>query len=182
MKRWELRPVGVFDRDNQRHVLPTDPAWHEYQRELAAAGGEAPDPEPRVERLVSIEEVRAEKIALVENLAADARKAVVGRAGAAEMSSWGQKLDEARTLRQGALLGAGSLLRIEAEARGVTVEAIAARVLSNASLYSEAEARIAGAAGRHKDSIRALGSVDELSAYDITIGWPGTPVAAVGRN
>lgn len=44
MARYELRPVGVFDRETGRDVRPSDPGWIEYQAALSR--GEMPDPQP----------------------------------------------------------------------------------------------------------------------------------------
>lgn len=44
MARYEMRPVGVFDRDTGRHIRPSDPEWIDYQAALSR--GEVPDPQP----------------------------------------------------------------------------------------------------------------------------------------
>jgi hypothetical protein len=64
------------------------------------------------------------------------------------------------------------MLALEGAARGTTTEDIVARVLRNADDFSRAEAVIAGTAGKHRDAIAALATADEITAYDITAGWP----------
>lgn len=47
--RYEQRPVGVFDRELDRVVLPTDSEWRDYQAHLAR--GHLPLPPPPVDVL-----------------------------------------------------------------------------------------------------------------------------------
>lgn len=58
MKRYELRRVGVYDRQAARVLARHDPAWSDYQAWLAA--GNAPDPMPVTPPVPpSVEEVAA---------------------------------------------------------------------------------------------------------------------------
>lgn len=59
MTRYELRPVGVWDRDRQALVTRGSAGWREYFA-FRAAGGE-PDPAPAVAG-VPIEERRARRV------------------------------------------------------------------------------------------------------------------------
>lgn len=174
MARYELRPIGVFDKEVGRLVVPTDPSWGEYLATLAA--GDTPDPQPQPEPVeVALEVAIAERVALVDAIAAQMRREVVGTASAPEMSSWWLKLQEAQAFRKGgeaALEGMPGLLTMEAVARGVSIDEIATRVLDNASAFVKAEALIAGIAGKHKDEIRALKSVGEVASHNVKVGWP----------
>ncbi len=171
MKRYEERPRGVFDRTTGELVFPHTEAWGAYQRYVAETG-EEPDPMPPGEGM-TLEQLRTEKRALVENKAGELRKAFVGRAHPAEMALWPAKIAEARAY----LAEPGSpltppLLRAEALARGTSVDALAALVVNNAIAHAKAEAAIAGAAGKHKDALAGLKTLEELDAYDIDAGWP----------
>jgi hypothetical protein len=46
------------------------------------------------------------------------------------------------------------------------------KIAAKRAALINAEAAIEGARGKHKDAIRAMATVDELDAYDITTGWP----------
>lgn len=166
--RYEERPVGVWDRKAGELVLPGSPQWIEYQAHLSSGGELAPQPAPPA---LSIEYVRAEKVAGVENLAGQIRRRVVGRATPAEMASWTMKVQQAQAYLASSNPADAPLLGPEATARGSTVDAIVARVMNNALAYERAESIIAGVAGRHKDTIRGLATVEELLSYDIEAGW-----------
>lgn len=168
--RFEERPVGVWDRQAKVLVLPHTPEWADYQAHIAANGEPDPRaPEPALELAAAL----AEKLALVDNLAGDIRRKVTGgRAHPAEMAMWPAKIAEAREY----LAAPGSpptppMLRVEANARGITVDALAERVMNNANAHALAEAFIAGVAGKHKDALRALATVEDVLAYDIDAGW-----------
>ena len=76
-----------------------------------------------------------------------------------EYAAWGLKLAEAKA-------GGGPILEAEAGHRGVTLQQIVARVLANAEAYQQAEAWIAGNAGKQRDIVSALTTREELLAYD----------------
>lgn len=169
MARYQERALGVWDRRLKMLALPGTPEWTAYQAYLAETG-EQPDPAPLAEPL-TLEAVRTEKLALIENLAGDIRRKVVGRASPQEMASWSLKAGQAQAyLASGSALDA-PLLMNEARARGVTLDAIAARVSNNATNFERAESLIAGVCGKHKDAVAALGTVAEIQAYDIEAGW-----------
>lgn len=44
MARYELRTVGVFDRDTREHIKRGHPRWPDYEKWLTENG--APDPTP----------------------------------------------------------------------------------------------------------------------------------------
>lgn len=167
--RYEERLIGVFDRLARAAVLPGTPEWAEYQRYIGETG-EMPDPMPPPPA-PSIEVVRAEKIALLENLAGDFRRRVTGRAMPSEMATWATKAQFARAYLAGAPFPP-PLIEQEALARGVPATAVATRIRDKADNFERLEAQLAGAAGKHKDALRALTSVDAILAYDITAGWP----------
>jgi hypothetical protein len=58
------------------------------------------------------------------------------------------------------------MLEAEAGHRGVTLAQIVERVLANAEAYQQAEAWIAGNAGKQRDIVSALTTREELLDYD----------------
>lgn len=64
------------------------------------------------------------------------------------------------------------VLAAEAQARGIDVATLKAKVLANADGQATREAQITGIAGKHKDVIRSLGDFAALNAYDFSQGWP----------
>lgn len=98
-------------------------------------------------------------------------KAVRGIA-VGEMASWPIKRAEALAVAAGGSAAAAPMLAAEAAGRGVALTAIVDRVLANAAGLATLEAAIAGACGRHKDAVRALGAFADIAAYDWSAGWP----------
>jgi hypothetical protein len=94
----------------------------------------------------------------IDKFAADKRIKLAGPPSP-EYASWPLKLAEANN-------GGGPLLQMEADARGVPLAALVERVIGNAAAYEQAEALIAGTAGRHKDAVSALTTIEELRDYD----------------
>lgn len=170
--RYELRSVGVFDREIGTAIAPaTDP--HRWFGEYLPWLGQGNVPDPMPIEQPTLTEAREAKIAAIEDLALQTRRRITGRASAQEMASWTAKLEQARAFFRGE--SAYPMLIAEAAARGVTVDEIAGRIQKNASDFSMAEALIAGVSGRHKDAVRAIAKVEQLQAYDVTAGWPFMP-------
>jgi hypothetical protein len=167
--RYEERSLGVYDRKADALVVPGTGAWKEYQEHLAETG-EQPDSSPDAAG-PTLAQARTEKIALIENLAGDIRRKVVGRASPQEMASWTMKAEQARAYLASANPLDASLLSGEAAARGTTLDAIVARVVNNSTAFLRAESLIAGVCGKHKDAVAGLATVDEILAYDIDAGW-----------
>lgn len=105
-----------------------------------------------------IEEVRKVVIGYCDKFAAAKRISMAG-VPSPEYGSWPLKLAEAEA-------GGGPMLEMEAAARGITLEALIAKVLANAASYAQLEATIAGTAGKHRDAINALQTKEELINYD----------------
>jgi hypothetical protein len=170
--RYELRRVGVFDRDLAREVRLGDAEWPNYEAWLAA--GNTPDPEPAPPK-ATLEYALAEKLAAIEDKATDQRARLTVRASSGEMSSWTEKIRQARAFTISLLDSDAPMLAREALARGVTTADIARRVVTNWNAYLQAEATIAGISGKHRDAVRALIDVDAVMAYDFSQGWPFMP-------
>ena len=131
-------------------------------------GGFYNGPEPED---TSIDALQADRLAHVDRVASAMRNKIVGSTHPAEMASWPIKLAQAQLCVSSQELNT-PLLDAEAAARGVAREALAARILTNAQLFAGAEALIAGAAGAHRDAIKALDTADAVTAYDFRGGWP----------
>ena len=113
----------------------------------------------------SLAEAQADRLAHIEVAGFQARERIVRGTHPSEMASWSLKLAEAQA-------GGGPLLQTEADARGVPVSALVAKVQANAASLAMAEAAIAGTAGRHRDAIAAMTTIEDVAAYDFSAGWP----------
>jgi hypothetical protein len=170
--RYELRPVGIFDRELGRGITPADDEWPVYHAWLEA--GNAPDLPPPPPK-PSLEHVVGEVLAKIEEKAAEQRAKVTYPASPQEMASWTEKMRQARAFNASSLDADAPMLAAEASARGTTTLDIAQRVLANAAAYTRAEGLIAGTSGRHRDAVRALTDVDAVLAYDYLAAWPLDP-------
>lgn len=75
-----------------------------------------------------------------------------------EYAAWGLKLAEAQ-------VGGGVILDAEASARGITTDELVAKVLANAVAYQQAEAWIAGTAGKMRDATENM-TREQLVEFD----------------
>jgi hypothetical protein len=82
-----------------------------------------------------------------------------------EQSSWAIKSAQAQKYAATSNPADASLLAAEAAYRGDTLQSVVDRVLANAGGLLEMEARIAGVAGKHKDSVTAM-LIDNPTADD----------------
>ncbi|MEQ1888908.1 MAG: hypothetical protein ABL951_06975 [Alphaproteobacteria bacterium] len=123
------------------------------------------------------DELAAEQDAMlrrVRKIATARRDAMLNGAHPMEVQGWIAKAAEAAAFAA----DPGDDLRFpiikqEAEARGVTPDALVAKITAKRTALIRAEAAIEGARGRHKDAIRAITSMSEIEAYDINSGWAG---------
>lgn len=180
MSRYEPRPVGVWDNDTQRLILPRErPAWNEYLRWLAAqpyvvppaVPGEDPPPDPSG-AAAALSAYRAARVTEVRRHAARLRARMASEAVPEELSWWVRKATEAARYLQTGRPADAPLLAAEAAARGVTLAVLANKVNQKAQRWEAAEARIAGVAGKHQDALAQLSSVAAIDAYDYRAGWP----------
>lgn len=88
-----------------------------------------------------------------------------------ELSRWPTLRDEADAY---AANPAAAVPRISSEAavRGITVDALAAKVRSNAVQFDGLGDQIAGTSGKHRDAIGVLIDFASVAAYDFSTGWP----------
>ena len=113
----------------------------------------------------TLAEAQADRSAVVDQVAASLRGRATAGVSPAEMSSWPLKLAAANA-------GGGAMLQLEAQYRGITEAALIALVLDSAAQLSQLEAIIAGVSGKHRDAIAALGTIEEVCAYDMRADWP----------
>ena len=114
----------------------------------------------------------------VDSTARELRDAATAGTSPAEMASWSLKRSEALVYStepadqtEANTLGVG-LLYAEAQVRDATTQAIANRVIANATALTGLEAQIAGNAGKLRDALAEAGTIDEMLAIDLTAGWP----------
>jgi len=93
----------------------------------------------------------------IDAFAADKRIKLAG-VPSPEYASWGLKLAEAQ-------VGGGVILDAEASARGITTDELVKKVLSNAVAYQQAEAWIAGTAGKMRDATENM-TREQLVEFD----------------
>jgi hypothetical protein len=107
----------------------------------------------------------------IDTLAAKKRNSVVGSTSPAEMASWSLKIQEAHAYLANNT-AATPMLTPEANARGVTVFALAQKVVANNNQLAGIEAAIAGVSGKHRDAVGATTTFQAALAYDYSTGWP----------
>lgn len=132
--------------------------------------------EQEVQGIIDSYTLEMAKTDISENIAKHAkelRDKVVSNISAAEMASWPLKVQEAETFVKTNDPNNCPLLFMEASVRGITLAALVAKVQENSSRLSSLEAFISGVDGRHRDTVSALQTFEEIADYDYTVGWPG---------
>jgi hypothetical protein len=119
----------------------------------------------------------AERQGSVVSHAKSLRDAVVSAYSYGETSSWPLKLAEAQAYTANSAAST-PLLSAESTARGITVAALAAKVLNNSNTFAALEAQISGNCGKHTDAIAACTTFAQVQAYDFSAGWPAIPGVA----
>ncbi len=105
-------------------------------------------------------------------LAKGKREAFTATIAPGEMASWSIKRAEAMAYQATAQATDAPSLVVEAEARGIVLIDLVAKVLAKAEQLSYIEALLAGINGKHNDAIAQLDTAAAVRAYDITAGWP----------
>lgn len=100
------------------------------------------------------------------------RDRVVAAISPGEMASWAIKRAEMLAYAASGNAADAPLLAAEATARGCPLVEIVSRVQGSAAAFAALEAAISGAAGRHRDTVKALATHAEIAAYDWSAGWP----------
>lgn len=128
-----------------------------------------------IDNYVAPDPLDAAKMAKSTEVSAHAKRLrdrVVAAISAGEMASWAVKLAEARDFAANADPARCPMLSAEASARGVTLADMVTKVAGNAKSFSAIEATIGGTDGRHRDAIKALGTLEAVHGYDYSAGWP----------
>lgn len=100
------------------------------------------------------------------------RDRAVAHVSVGELSAWSIKRAEAAAFASSGNAADAPLLNAEAQAAGITLAALVARVQTNVTHFAGLEAQIGGQRRRHRDSIDAIATFAALRAYDISTGWP----------
>lgn len=120
----------------------------------------------------SIAECAAYRCQQVDARAKIYRDLITSKFSPGEMASWSIKAAEAAKYASTGNASDAPILAAEAAAREVSLASIVDRVQSNSAALVASEAAIAGAAGKHKDAIRALNTFAEILNYNINVNWP----------
>ncbi len=102
---------------------------------------------------LSLDEKKAELKAEIDLIAKKWRDQSVANISPAEMASWPIKRAEAMLFRDGGLVTDAPLLVSEAIARGVSLDALADKVLEKSVYFTQVEAEIAGTCGALSDAV-----------------------------
>lgn len=120
----------------------------------------------------SLADCQAEIVARIDAHAKAMRDAVVANISPAEMASWSIKQAEAAAYGVSGLVSDAPMLAIEAEARGVDLATLVAKVVGKGGALSQIEATIAGVSGKHVDAVKSLASFATVLSYDWLTDWP----------
>jgi hypothetical protein len=129
----------------------------------------------------SLADVKAARCAEVSAYSGMVRDRFMAGKSAAEMSSWPLKVKQAEAYATSGSAADAPMLALEAQARGVTLAQLVAKVQANTVLFSQLEAVIAGIDGKHRDAIMAItaesagseaAAFAAVASYDFTVGWP----------
>lgn len=109
---------------------------------------------------------------LIDDKAKSLRDKFSKKVSASEMAAWASKKLEADKFQVSKNNADAPTLVIEAGFRGVTVQNLVNKVISNFDTTSQRESRISGVAGKHKDAVKSLASFSAINSYDFSTDWP----------
>lgn len=109
----------------------------------------------------TLEEAKEFALTEVANYSKYMRATILSVVSPFEAASWPLKLAQANSYPDNC-----QGLAIEAEARGVPLDALVAKVIQKGQQLAYVEAVIAGRTGYHSDRIKELTSLEEVIAYD----------------
>lgn len=170
-----LTQGGVYDYGTRQIIKRADAGWDEYQAWLSSGNV----PLPPVDKIPSLDEAKKDIKRAIDDYAAGLRnKALLGTSNA-EMAAWSFKFPEAvKIVGYGAsttnanIKASNPRIWAEAEHRGITARELAEKIVEKAYSFWDAEARIAGIAGRHCDAVDKLTDVRDVLFYDWQQDWP----------
>lgn len=120
----------------------------------------------------TLQELKDRRCMYVDKLATDKRNKVIAPYSPGEMAAWPIKHSEATLFKQTNNPSDAPYLANEAVIRGITLEALADKVIADATRFSNVEAAIAGTSGRHRDAVKALTTFEQVANYNYKTGWP----------
>lgn len=121
-----------------------------------------------------IENIRASVEQKIEQHAKQLRNQVVEQAPEEEMAGWWKKEQQARAYDSTGDPADAHDLQTEATNRGMALDKLVNKILTKANYFHDMEAKIAGVAGKHKDTIRQMNDSHAIAEYDYTTDWPTT--------
>lgn len=143
---------------------------------LAQSGGEwRSSDDVAVQAIIdsyTLDQAKAFRCIEIARHAKKIRDQVISDISAGEMSSWPIKLSESAKYAATGNAADVPMLSMEAQARGITLAELVAKVDDNATIFAGMEAMIAGVDGKHRDAIKACATFEEVASYDSTTGWP----------
>lgn len=104
--------------------------------------------------------------------AASLRDRVIAGVSPGEMAAWPIKRAEAIAYAQTGSASDAPMLFAEAQARGISLSDLVAKVNSNTALFAGIEVVISGMDGKHRDAIATLATAEDVMSYDWRTGWP----------
>lgn len=172
--RYQLLAEGVRDHQAKEDIQPdrSSSKWQEYQAWVTAGNTALP-----ADALGSLElaDAIARRCEEINMYASGLRNAAVRGRSSGEMASWTMKANEARLYTATGAPADAPTLALTAQVRGITLDALVAKVLDQAAPFLQAEAYIDGVRGRHCDAVQAMVDVRDVMAYDWRAGWPTIP-------
>jgi len=109
---------------------------------------------------------------LIDGRAKQLRDKLAKKTSPSEMAAWATKKLEADKFQVSKNNADAPTLTIEAGFRGVTVQNLVNKVITNFDTISQRESKISGVAGKHKDAVKALASFSAINSYDFSADWP----------
>lgn len=120
----------------------------------------------------TLDQCKADVKAKIEAHAKELFDRAVAGVSAAEMAGWPILRAEAKLYAVTGNEVDCPAIAFEAQNRGITVPALAAKVQANTVKFDALRAAIAGVSGKHRDAIAALRSFEAVLAYDYLTAWP----------
>jgi hypothetical protein len=166
-----LQEGGVFDHQTRSIIKPdrSTAEWISYQEWLTAGGVPLPPSSIGLDDLATSKAKRCEEI---NSYAAGLRNKVIAGRSSGEMASWAVKLGEARAYTVSGNPADAPTLATICSVRGITMDALIAKINAQATPFLTAEATIDGIRGKHCDAVEAMTDVRDIVTYDWSTLWP----------
>ncbi|MCL2297806.1 MAG: hypothetical protein FWC38_05990 [Proteobacteria bacterium] len=169
---------GVYDFQTGKIIHRHHPEWADYQRYLSTNIGGVLPPTALPAHL-SFEALRDTISQQIKDHATTLKTRAAMGESFAEVAEWTVKAQEATivlsysdTTTNATLRRRAPFLFSEAQARGITVRALARRVLEKHSPYRDLLGQIARASEKHKRALDKMTDKRDLLVYDWLTDWP----------